>query len=124
MADTNCSWRVAYTRDLGEKRRGINKKDAFQFFDDDEKGLIGLEYTACLEVFDPINLRWILVGRIIRKNSSHQYILVDNHGNEVSPCKLGRGILSTFLQSSKPSVYQFLSAINSPIAKDFKNFSF
>ncbi len=120
MGETGIEWRVTYTRYLGDKVRGTSKKDAFRFFDDDEKGLIGLEYTACLEIFDPRDMHWMLVGRIIKKSISNSYILLDNHGEPLSVTTLRRGILSDFFNIHHPTLYQFLSAINSPRANDYK----
>ena len=120
MAKTTAEWRVTYVRNIGERVRGRNSWDAFKFFEDDEKGLLGLEYCAFLECKSPIDERWSVLGRVIKPGTLFDYyILQDLYGEQLSRGNLTSRVFTIFLKTQHPSVHDFLWSIDSPHANEY-----
>lgn len=120
MAKTTAEWRVTYVRNLGERIRGLNSNEAFKFFEDDKKGLLGLEYCAFLECKSFASQNWAVLGRVIKKSDIYDYyILEDLHGEMLSAGSITSRIFTIFLKEKQPSVHDFLWSINSPHADKY-----
>jgi hypothetical protein len=117
MAKRSAKWRVVYLRHLKDKVRGTGSYDEFKFFDDDEKGLLGVEYCAFLECMADTDDKWLMLGRIIKPGpTAGIYILQDIYGENFSPGTLTSRIFTILLRQQNPSVHDFLCAISSPKA--------
>ncbi len=120
MAGSTAEWRVTYVRSLNDRVRGLNNREAFKFFEDDEKGLLSIEYCAFLECKPFGNENWAVLGRVIKAGPVFDYyILQDMYGERLSPGTITSRIFTIFLKEKHPSVHGFLWSIDSPKADEY-----